>query len=631
MTFLQRLRNVGLPLLMKELLEQSARPRTYAVRVAYALLLLLTVAFFNAGELQAISRGVASFAGRLGVGREIFSSIIWFHFVGTYVFLPALVSGVLTVEKERNTLGLLLITRLGPWTIIIEKFASRIIPMFTFLLISLPLMSFAYSMGGMETHMLLLGIWFLMLSVLHVGSIAIMASAFFSGSMASFLGTYLLLSLGAIAIPLFDAFFLKSAIAHSLIGKSLGYFSLFPPILFGMIRSDISSWTFGPLTDAFRTFFISVPVLISILMNLTLARYFLVRRADIASTNPVLSLFKWFDSITFWANDRFARGVVLVKESHHLPEFDPVAWRETSKRSLGQFRYLVRVLVTLLFPTLMLMWVACIMPSKTEFFQTAVIYWTFALWIISALLIAVTACNLIASERSRQTLDVLLTTPIGSRDLILQKLGGVRRLMFVCGTPLLCCLAFQTWRRTPFALGPNENFVYNWGQHQPVSTLQCLEYMITGGVTIIVLFHLTMWLAFWIGFRAKSTSKAILSTLGAIVAWCILPMVVMIILLNVVLGSVMSQTEGSGTMCWHLVSPVFLVMVMESWPLTMLHWVPFFPVIVNSSLYGACWYTIRFWVLNDADRGLGRSDQGRGSHWTTPGSPGSDNESYAGH
>ena len=43
-------------------------------------------------------------------------------------------------------------TRLGPFTILFEKLLSRLVPMFTFLLLSLPLMAFAYSLGGVSTR-----------------------------------------------------------------------------------------------------------------------------------------------------------------------------------------------------------------------------------------------------------------------------------------------------------------------------------------------------------------------------------------------------------------------------------------------------------------------------------------------
>ncbi len=43
------------------------------------------------------------------------------------IFLPAMTCGAIAGEKERNTLAVLLTTRLGPLTIVLEKLASRLV------------------------------------------------------------------------------------------------------------------------------------------------------------------------------------------------------------------------------------------------------------------------------------------------------------------------------------------------------------------------------------------------------------------------------------------------------------------------------------------------------------------------
>ena len=90
--------NIGLPLLAKELTEQSARRRTYVIRVVYAVALygFTLWTFWN----QLGSWNSNSFA-ILGRGRELFEAIAGLQFAGLYLFLPAMTCGVLTSEKER--------------------------------------------------------------------------------------------------------------------------------------------------------------------------------------------------------------------------------------------------------------------------------------------------------------------------------------------------------------------------------------------------------------------------------------------------------------------------------------------------------------------------------------------------
>lgn len=624
---------MGLPLLAKELYEQSSRRRTFVIRGIYALLLFAAIGFWNADALYQAASSSISIGSQIGFGREVFRSIIVLQFFGVYLFLPALASGVLTIEKERDTLGLLLITRLSPWTIIVEKFVSRILPMIAFLLISLPVISFTYSMGGMELIILAIGVWFLLLSVLQIASIAVLASSFFSSTVASFLGTYFLLALVSGGLIAFDVIFCYGVLSHvaefllrpfiqllaagawtSFPGRYIFYSYFFPPMLY-MINQEILTSNMGPAgsttvsaTGLFQlSLFLSIPLLVSIFVNLVLARFFLVRRAFISATNPVLSLFKTLDRIFVWANNRFTHGVVLVKESETMPDFDPVRWRETAKRSLGQFRYLARVLVLLEFPTLVLVWFTLTMPTVISVGSTFLSNWTMAVWIVSILLIAVTSSNLIAGERSRQTLDVLLTTPLLSRDLIIQKMGGVRRLMAVCAVPLISCLLFQTYRRIPFY--PNQPTPYAERRNNSTFSLnfEAFEFFVTYLVTILILFQLTSWLSLWVGMRMKSSSKAILSTLSLIVAFSIFPMVIAI-------GSIVtyyyprSPDETGGVLCWFLFSPAALVAFLEFDSLRALHPLPFFPLVCNSIIHGGLWYMIRHRVLANADAGLGRQE-----------------------
>ncbi|MFN9037956.1 MAG: hypothetical protein ACK5YO_16755, partial [Planctomyces sp.] len=65
------------------------------------------------------------------------------------------------MEKERKTLGLLFVTRLSPLVIVLEKPGSRLLPMLTLLLITFPMLAFAYSLGGLDRLWLLATFWLL--------------------------------------------------------------------------------------------------------------------------------------------------------------------------------------------------------------------------------------------------------------------------------------------------------------------------------------------------------------------------------------------------------------------------------------------------------------------------------------
>ena len=162
-----------LPLLAKELLEQAARPRTYWMRVAYGALLYLVVVLPQVDFFK----GAGNPRGMLGEGRQLFDALVGFQFAGIFLFLPALMSGRITQEKERESLALLLLTDLSSAQIVLQKYFAGLVPMLTFLLLGLPLGAVAYAFGGFPPRDLALAAAMLLLACLQVGALALWCSA----------------------------------------------------------------------------------------------------------------------------------------------------------------------------------------------------------------------------------------------------------------------------------------------------------------------------------------------------------------------------------------------------------------------------------------------------------------------
>ena len=177
-------RLLGLPLLTKELIEQSARARTWIVRSLYLGLLFLF--FMLSASSFWDARNVRSM---LGSGGRLFDMLVWLQFFGVYVITPLASFGLITSEKDRDSLQLLLLTRLGPWTSLIEKLLSRLVLLGLFLIAALPLLSVAYSYGGVSTPMLANSVLCLMRTAFFLGCIAIMMSTYAHTSTSAFFGT----------------------------------------------------------------------------------------------------------------------------------------------------------------------------------------------------------------------------------------------------------------------------------------------------------------------------------------------------------------------------------------------------------------------------------------------------------
>ncbi|MBC8113023.1 MAG: ABC transporter permease subunit [Candidatus Saccharimonas sp.] len=519
MSFSSRL-NLGLPLLAKELTEQSARRRTYVIRVLYAAALYGFTLWASWNQLGSWNSNAFSV---LGKGRDFFEAIAGLQFAGLYLFLPAMTCGVLTSEKERDTLALLLLTKLGPWTIVFEKLLGRLVPMASFLLLSTPLLAISYSLGGVEEVAMVNLAWALAVTAVQVGSLAILCSAWCRTTSAAFLATYLIGAVVILGPPILtqggqrDLFGLVSA--FTLYFQSLGIVESQQPEYGGSEREAVFV-LFGPwlaLHPASKnlpfplTVARSVPIMMFSLTCLFAARLVLWRRAFVQPSNYLLKFFKSLDSFFWKANqNRFTKGIVLIHESVTLPLFDPIRWRETKKRSLGTTRYLIRMLLALELPVLFGMLLPDYNRDDGGFGPTVI---ACVLWVVVALVLTVQSTALIGLERSRQTLDVLLTTSMSSEHIVREKFAGVWRMIRMLWIPFATAYLFRIW----WQLGVNSRNLFDGS---------VMFGAIAAFLAVAIYPPLIAWIGFHQGMKRRSQTQATLVTLGLLAAGCAIPILI---------------------------------------------------------------------------------------------------------
>ena len=150
-------------------------------------------------------------------------------------------------------------------------------------------------------------------------------------------------------------------------------------------------------------------------------------------------------------------------------------------------------------------------------------------WALAVLLIAVQATSLVASERSHQTIDLLLASPMTSREIILQKHYSVRRLMYVLGLPLVTIFLFESW----FAMGtPGLEDGPKAVLTVPLAALASIffhfDYILCSVLSVVIYLPLCSWIAFLIGIKSRSQVRALLVTLLLLFGWAFLPVLVFV-------------------------------------------------------------------------------------------------------
>ncbi len=538
-------RHLGMPLLAKELTEQAARKRTYVVRFLY------TAVLFSAGLFIIYGRGATGGVAQLGQGQEMFNQMFRLQLGAILLVLPATCAGAFAGEKERESLSLLLLTTIPRGMIVLQKLLSRVIPMLAFVVLSFPLMATAYSFGGVQTTQLYFSLMFLIMLTVYVGTVSIMCSTYCRTTVEAYVATYIcLLGTSVFMGPVFNA--LSIGTSHSLasnLATLVATGSLFAPLTFG-------AYLFSCV--------------------------FLYDRAFIPPKNFLLSLFKAVDQF-FNEMNRVTGGVVLVQDGDPYPDHDPISWRETAKRSLGTFRYLFRILVVIELPILCLSQMVNVNMVQTQSVMSVLLY---LMWVIALLLTTVHSASVVSTERSRQTLDVLLVSPISGRDILSSKLSGVRRLFWTLMVPFTTIFLFQHW----FHGFRND-----------------LRYLILSLGSVLTVLPLVMWMGLAIGMWARSQMRAIMTLLSVLVLVTMSGPLV-----NYTLDLV--QVEAPDLRQLTLLTPANWVMFLEQQFPTMaatdLRWPRFWGLGGVVLLYGIAAVGLRWWILSAADASLGRVHDG---------------------
>lgn len=629
-----RLAASGLPLLAKELIEQAARRRTYIVRSAYAFLLFMFVTLIFWGEVY--DRSSSPF-DLLGQGRTMFQIVLMLQTAGVLLFTPALTCGAITIEKERNTFGLLLLTRLSPSTILLEKYLGRLVMMGTFLLLSLPLLGLCYTIGGVTQLDLWSGFAALVITVMQLSAVGLCCSAYFRTTTGAFFGAYIFgfLLLFGPAMTLFidddfvewmadgeaqlveyavelcvavgwyainawdqllglDSFAVDFRQNQALVSQPLSYGEEDGAFLFFAVPRMMVIERFWTAPPTWQVAVRGLPALMSIPSILLLARFFMVRRAFVGPSNYLLSFFRRLDSVFHRMNqNRWTKGIVLVNDTQSLPKENPVAWRETTKRTLGTVRYLVRVFVALEFPILMFcLIVLTVTAHRSSDRNGAITFVIIIAWLAAILLVTVKAATLVAGERSHETLDVLLSTPIRSADLIRQKFQGVTRVAIVSMIPLLTALFTQGW----YTMIDRGLF------HGPPDNWAAL-YLLVSVLSVGVYIPLIAWLGFYVGLRMKSQTRAIFTSLAILCGWILIPFVLVAVFLEI---TDLRMESPAGFLL--LLSPAAVPFFAEVNELEIGD-APFLATVVNFLGYGAIVVLLRWHCLKHAAGFLGRAER----------------------
>lgn len=189
------------PVYQKELKTSIRSIRTAVLLFGYNGLLALfgLFAFYVTFEYESRYGGTVRYSDIL----QIYAILAAVEFGLVLFTVPALTAASVSGEREKQTLEILLTTRLSPLRIVLGKLASSISLMILLAFSSLPILALTFSIGGITFRDLLEFMILIIVTAIFIGSIGIFFSTLFRRTTAATVATYgtlLLIGIGTVII-----------------------------------------------------------------------------------------------------------------------------------------------------------------------------------------------------------------------------------------------------------------------------------------------------------------------------------------------------------------------------------------------------------------------------------------------
>jgi ABC-type transport system involved in multi-copper enzyme maturation permease subunit len=382
------------------------RWQVYALRSLYIGLMLagLTLTW---GPLD---RAITSVADAAAIGRLFLQTVITVQLAVVLLAAPAATAGAICVDKARGTLLHVFVTDLTGREIVLGKLGARLAPILALLAYGLPVLALGSFLGGIDLAAAV-GAELVMAGVAFVCcTLALWASVWARKPHQALLLTYTVVGLWVVSVPAAMSYFRMGAPAtmgHVVMLMSNPIFAAFAPEL------NVPS---GPLGLREQAAFFVVTLLISSGLIVLASRR--LRPTVLAQANRPQKRVR---------PDAPARLVDYIPG----PPLDgnPVLWREWHRkrpsRWTGRFWTAYAVISTLASLCVLSGYYLVsanggldhgihVMAAQVNAWQVA----------IGLLLLSVSAATSLAEERDRGSLDVILTTPLSTRQIVWGKWWG---------------------------------------------------------------------------------------------------------------------------------------------------------------------------------------------------------------
>jgi ABC-type Na+ efflux pump permease subunit len=475
------------PIFNRELLTLPRRPRHYGLRVAYlGLLWVLAVTTWQA--VVGWERG-ATLGDAARFGLQLFKLLTYVQLAFLLFFAALSAASAVTLEKDRRTFVLLLLTDLRNHEIVLGKLLGSLLQILLFLAGTVPVFMVLLLLGGVAPGQVVRATVILAGTAVAAGSLGCLVALWRDKTFQTlaltvlFLVLYLCLVHALSALPA-----LVSAVPEQAVASAQQWLEPFLALQSVLEPADRAAVAAG--LDPAVGFAVTMLGL-SVLLNL-----WAIRRLRVwnPSGEPVMQREKPEEEEE---KDR-ARAHAAPGPVRRVWA-NPILWREVATRAYGRRPLLVKLAYFLVLALVCYYALAPVVAGQRR--EWAAAWGLVPVGVLSLLLVSAQAVTAITSERDIGALDLLLVTDLTPREFIFGKLLGVcwNAKEFLL-PPLLLAVYYGVVGR--LAMPPT-----------PAGNLESTLCVLTGAA---VLLAFTMVLGLHVALRAETSRLAVILALGTV-------------------------------------------------------------------------------------------------------------------
>ncbi len=488
------------PVFSYERIAASRRWQVYASRsfMAASLLAAMAVIAWNKAPLAA----GASAREYARIGELYFYGLVGVELAIVMLTAPAAAAGAICLDRSRGTLDHMLVTDLSDAEIVLGKLGARLMPVLELIACSWPVLGICSLLGGIDPFALAMA-FAIILAVAVLGCTLSMAMSVWARKPHEvIMVVYTAWTLVLVAYPIW------LGIAR---GRSIPapprWVLLADPFYLAYIPylepNSVNWWYYA-------VFFASTLGLSFVLAGLSVWR---MRPASVRAKSRT---------------DRTSRLGLIGRMTRKLPapslDGNPVFWREWH-RSRPSPWMLILVTMTLGMATLtcllgsVALWLEGVEPNGGSPFKYAGVYCYVLLVPFGLLMLSAVAPMSLSEERQRGSLDVLMSTPLSTRTIVVGKwLGTFRLVPWLAIGPGMVTLALATGPHSPMTDPRHLTLLERlYGSALMVATI-----LVHGAA--ITSFGLT--LATWISRQSRAIAISVTLFVLIAVAWPFLVIVI---------------------------------------------------------------------------------------------------------